>query len=86
MGPRLSLLGKFSVLSLVAMVLLAVSIGVVLRDRIEARALRKAEDVTRVANRLAIAPNLTRADLGGPLDRAGMLALDAAVRGSRRRG
>ena len=57
MGQRISLLGKFSGLSLLAMVLLGLTIGFVLQDRIEARALRKAEQLAEVFNRVVVAPN-----------------------------
>ncbi len=47
------------------MVVLALGIGFALQNQIEARALRQAEQLTRVFNRLAVAPNLTPRDLGG---------------------
>ena len=81
MGRHVSLLGRFSALSLLAMLALAFVIGVVLSHRIEQRALRDAEQLTRVFNRLAVAPNLTRADLEGPLPPEKLLALDAALAG-----
>ena len=48
MAPRVSLLGKFTGLSLLAMVALAFVIGMVLHGRIEARALTNAEQLTGV--------------------------------------
>jgi diguanylate cyclase (GGDEF)-like protein len=81
MAQRFSLLGKFSGLSLLAMVLLAVVIGSVLHARIEARALTKAEELTEVFNRVVVAPNLSRADLAEPLEPEKILVLDRALAG-----
>jgi diguanylate cyclase (GGDEF)-like protein len=80
MGQRISLLGKFSGLSLLAMVLLGLTIGLVLQERIENRALRKAEQLAAVFNRVVVAPNLSRADLeGGPLAPEKLVVLDRAL-------
>src|SRR5215207_2405283 len=79
MAPRLSLLGKFSALSLVAMLVLAIAIGMALHERIETRALREAERLTQVFGSLAVAPNITRADLHEPLTAAKRAQLDAAL-------
>jgi diguanylate cyclase (GGDEF)-like protein len=81
MAQRISLLGKFSGLSLLAMVLLAVVVGSVLQDRIEARALTKAEELTEVFNRVVVAPNVSRADLAEPLAPEKILVLDRALAG-----
>jgi diguanylate cyclase (GGDEF)-like protein len=81
MVRRLSLLGRFSALSLLAMVALGLTIGFVLQARIEARALRESEQLTRVFNRLAVVPNLRTTDLEGPLEPEKILALDAALAG-----
>jgi diguanylate cyclase (GGDEF)-like protein len=79
MAPRLSLLGKFVVLSLLATVLLAVAIGSVLHERIERRGLEGAEQLTRVIGDLTIAPRLTETQLEGDLRRPVLDALDAAI-------
>jgi diguanylate cyclase (GGDEF)-like protein len=79
MPPRLSLLGKFSALSLLAMLVLAIAIGTALHGRIETRALREAERLTQVLNSLAVVPNLTRADIRGPLTPDKNARLDAAL-------
>src|SRR5918995_318592 len=79
MVPRLSLLGKFVALSLLATVLLAVAVGSVLDERIERRALGNAEQLTRVIGDLTVAPRLSRAQLERPLDPATLHALDAAI-------
>jgi diguanylate cyclase (GGDEF)-like protein len=79
MPPRLSLLGKFSLLSLLAMIALAVTIGAALQSRIETRALRDSERLTQVFNNLAVAQNLSYSDLDEPLGRAQQARLDAAL-------
>jgi diguanylate cyclase (GGDEF)-like protein len=79
MPPRLSLLGKFSALSLLAMIALALAIGTALQSRIETRALRDSERLTRVFNSLAVVPNVSHSDLDEPLDHAQRARLDAAL-------
>ena len=79
MAPRLSLLGKFVVLSLLATVLLAVAIGSVLHERIERRALDNAEQLTRVIGDLTVAPRLTETQLEADLRSSVLASLDAAI-------
>src|SRR5918994_1995424 len=79
MAPRLSLLGKFVVLSLLATVLLAVVVGSALHERIERRALGNAERLTSVIGDLTVAPRLTGTQLEGELRASVLAALDAAV-------
>jgi diguanylate cyclase (GGDEF)-like protein len=79
MASRLSLLGKFSALSLVAMLVLASAIGMALHERIDTRALREAERLTQVFGSLAVAQNVTRADLEAPLTAAKRAQLDSAL-------
>jgi len=81
MGGRISLLGKFSGLSLLAMALLALGVGSVLQDRIEARALRSAAELAHAFSSLAVAPNVRRADLGAPLPPEQVVVLDRARAG-----
>ena len=81
MGPRVSLLGKFSALSLLAMLVLALSIGAVLHARMEARALRGAEQLTTMIGQLTIAPRITRAELARPLPPDRHAELDRALAG-----
>jgi diguanylate cyclase (GGDEF)-like protein len=80
-GRHLSLLGRYSALSLTVMVALGFAIGYVLQDRIEARALREAEQLTRVFSRLAVASQLTPRDLEAPLPARQVRSLDAALAG-----
>jgi diguanylate cyclase (GGDEF)-like protein len=68
MTPRVSLLGKFCALSLIATVLLALGVGATLHDRIERRALHNAEAMSRLLVELAIAPGMRGADLTRPVD------------------
>ena len=79
MASRLSLLGKFSGLSMLAMLALAITIGTVLHGRIETRALREAERLTEVFGSLAVVPNITPADLERPLSPAKKAQLEAAL-------
>ena len=79
MAPRSSLVGTFCALSGLAMVVLALWIGMVLQGRIEDRALRGAEQLARTYASLAVAPNVTGADLDAPLPPARAAALDAAL-------
>jgi diguanylate cyclase (GGDEF)-like protein len=79
MAPRSSLVGTFCALSGLAMVVLALWIGMVLQGRIENRALRGAEQLARTYSSLAVAPNVTGADLDAPLPPARAEALDAAL-------
>jgi diguanylate cyclase (GGDEF)-like protein len=79
MLPRLSLLGKFNALSLLAMLALAIAIGMALQGRIEQRALEDSERLTRFFNSLAVAPHLTHADLDGPLPPERRARLDAEL-------
>ena len=60
---RWSLLTRFGVLSVVALAVLAVALGHVLKRQIEARALSGAEDVAELVARAGVQPNLTMADL-----------------------
>ena len=50
-----------------------------MQGRIETRALREAERLTQVFSGLAVVPNLTRAELEGPLSPAAQAELDAAL-------
>ena len=79
MAPRSSLVGTFCALSGLAMIVLALWIGMVLQGRIEDRALRGAEQLARTYASLAVAPNVTGADLDAPLPPARAEALDAAL-------
>jgi diguanylate cyclase (GGDEF)-like protein len=79
MASRLSLLGKFSALSLLAMLALAIAIGTALQERIETRALRDSERLTTIFNNLAVVPNLSRSDLDAPLTPQQQARLDAAL-------
>jgi diguanylate cyclase (GGDEF)-like protein len=82
MAPRVSLLGKFTGLSLLAMVALAFVIGTVLHGRIEARALSNAEQLAGVIAKITLAPRLTRAELARPLGDARLAELDQALAGA----
>ena len=79
MGTRLSLLGKFNGLSLLAMITLAFVIGAVLQARIEARALRGAQQLTSVIGQLTVGPQLKSGQLAEPLSAQKIAELDRAL-------
>ena len=85
MPPRLSLLGKFSALSLLAMLALAIAIGTALQERIETRALRDSERLTTVFNSLAVVPNLSRPTWTSRSRRSSRRGSTRRSRGSRTR-
>ena len=60
---RWSLLTRFGVLSVVALTVLAVALGHVLKRQIEARALAGAEEVAELVAAAGVQPNLTMADV-----------------------
>ena len=78
-GKRVSPLGMFSALSLVAMVTLAFVIGTVLQARLEARALRGAEQLTSVIGQLTVGPQLRSGQLADKLSAQKLAELDRAL-------
>jgi diguanylate cyclase (GGDEF)-like protein len=60
---RWSLLTRFGVMSVVALAVIAVALGQVLRRQIESRALTSAEEVGVLIARAGVQPNLTPADI-----------------------
>jgi diguanylate cyclase (GGDEF)-like protein len=77
---RLSLLGKFSLLSLVLMVALGAVLATQLEGQIERRALENAEELARVTARVGVARHLVSRDLGKPLSQVRLSQLDAELR------
>jgi len=66
-APRLSLLGRFSVLALLVMAVLGVAVGALLEQRIERRALKESERLGQVVAHLGIQEHLSPLDLEGRL-------------------
>jgi diguanylate cyclase (GGDEF)-like protein len=80
---RLSLLGKFSLLSFACFVALGVVLGQVLKGQIERRALRSAEASTATAARTVASSELAPSDLRRGLSATQMLTLDEELKADR---
>jgi diguanylate cyclase (GGDEF)-like protein len=80
--PRLSLLGQFSLLSLVLIVLLGGVLATVLEGQIERRALANAEQIARVTAQVGVAPRLVSRDLTRPMSQLRLSQLDTDLRQS----
>jgi len=79
-GFRLSLLGRFSLLSLLALTVLGVVVGLVLTSRIEHRARTNATRLAVVMARTGAASALTPADLRGPVSPRRASVLDRTLK------
>jgi diguanylate cyclase (GGDEF)-like protein len=77
--PRLSLLGRFSLLSLAAICLTGAIVGSMLHERIEHRAISAARELAEATASTGARANLTEADLRGPLSEQRMRALDRSL-------
>ncbi|HEY3612830.1 MAG TPA: EAL domain-containing protein [Gaiellales bacterium] len=77
---RLSLLGRFSLMSLAVIATLGLAIGLTLKRQIEQRALARASQLAEVVAELGVRPRLERDDLVGALPARRIHALDAALR------
>ena len=76
---RLSPLGKFSLLSLVAVATLSLVIGAVLQARIEEHALRESERMAKLIGEVAIQTKLRPTDLDRPLGYDRLSELDVQL-------
>src|SRR5215213_3417 len=74
--PRLSLLGQFSLLSLVLIGALGLVLATVLENQIERRALANAEQIARVTAQVGVAPRLVTRDLSRPMSSLRLSQLD----------
>ena len=79
--PRLSLLARFSLVSLLVTVLVGGGLGVALERRVEQRGLREAERVAETVALIGVQPRLRAADLAGPLPAWRIAELDAELGG-----
>src|SRR3954454_15643905 len=77
---RLSLLGQFSLLSLVLIAALGAVLATVLESQIERRALDHAEQLALVTARVGVAPRLTSRDLREPMSPLRLTQLDTDLR------
>src|SRR5688500_12582426 len=80
---RLTLLGKFSLLSLGVILVLGLGVATVLTARIEQRALRNAEELAGVTRDLGVAPQLRSEDLTAPLGERRLDELDEVLQSER---
>ena len=80
--PRLSLLGQFSLLSLVLIVALGAVVGTKLEAQIEHRALENAEEFAWVTAQVGVARHLVPRDLRTPMSQLRLSQLDAELRQS----
>ena len=80
--PRLGLVGKFALASVVPIVLLGMVLGHVLRDEIRQRALVNARQSAALLDRSLVQPQLSAADLANGLTPEHIRALDVALRPS----
>ena len=77
--PRVSLLGQFSLLSLVLIVALGLVLATVLEDQIERRALANAEQLARVTAQVGVAPRLVARDLTRPMSHLRLAQIDTEL-------
>jgi diguanylate cyclase (GGDEF)-like protein len=80
--PRVGLLGKFAVASLIPIALLGIVLAHVLRDEIRQRALVNARQSAALLEQSLVQPRLSAGDMSRGLDRDGTRALDEALRPS----
>jgi diguanylate cyclase (GGDEF)-like protein len=76
---RLSLLGRFGLMTLAVLVALGVAMGLTLKGQIERRALERATQLAQVMAELGVAAQLEPADLHGPLTPARTRDLDETL-------
>lgn len=81
--PRLSLLSRFALVSLVLVIGLGALMAQQLASMISQRALRSATDAAVLTTTIAVQPLLTSEDLAEGIPEAKVAALDRAVAGSR---
>jgi hypothetical protein len=79
-GPRLSLLGQFSLLSLVLIAALGVVLATVLEGHIERQALENAEQIAQVTAQVGVAPQLVSRDLTSPMSQLRLAQIDTDLR------
>jgi diguanylate cyclase (GGDEF)-like protein len=79
---RLSLLGQFSLLSLVLIVALGLTLAHALEEQIEHRALASAEQLAQITARVGVAPHLVSRDLTRPMSALRLAQIDTDLRQS----
>ncbi len=79
--PKIGLLGRFSVLSLLVTIVLGVALGATLESQIRSRAIRDAAQSAQLVARFGIQPQLSAAALNQGLSPEAVAALDGLLRG-----
>jgi diguanylate cyclase (GGDEF)-like protein len=79
-SARLSLLGRFGLMTLAVLVALGIAMGVTLKQQIERRALERATQLAEVMAELGVAAQLDSADLHVPLTAIRARELDQVLR------
>ena len=79
-SSRLSLLGRFSLMSIIVISALGLAIGLTLKRQIEQRALARATQLAEVVAELGVQPRLQPSDLEGRLSPKRVRSLDAALK------
>ena len=82
--PRVGLLGRFSLLSLLATILLGVALGTTLRSQIRHRAISDAANSAQLVARFGIQPQLSRAALRDGVSPEAVASLDSLLSGGYR--
>jgi diguanylate cyclase (GGDEF)-like protein len=77
--PRLPLLGRFVVLSVVLVLAIGAALATVLHERIEHRALRDAERTVAAVASIGVRPQLSDADMSRPIGEARRQELDVVL-------
>ncbi len=80
--PKLGLLGQFSLMSLVPIVLLGVVLAHTVKNQVTDRSLANAEETAELISKSTVQAHLTPGDVTRGLDRAEVRALDREFRGS----
>jgi diguanylate cyclase (GGDEF)-like protein len=78
-SARVSLLGRFTAMSVVVLVALGLAIGLVLKHQIEQRALNRAVQHAEVMAQLSVQPSLVEGDLHYPISLERLAELDRHV-------
>ena len=81
--PRLGLLARFSLMSLIPIVLLGFVLAHTLRDQVRARSLANARETAELVSKSAIQPRVSPRDVTHGLSRQRVRTLDKEVRDSR---
>ena len=80
--PRLGLLGRFSVMSLIPIVLLGLALAQTLKGQVRSRSLANARETAELVSKSAIQPRVSPSEVERGLGKGQVRALDKAIRDS----